>query len=74
MAIHHVLPPFIIKDGGLTVSNSILCFGKVEHPNCALQTLWAIHLPPTSATALPTSIGDTLNEAKEHPQTLWSKG
>jgi len=38
----------------------------VEHPNCALRILSAIHLPPASAAALPTSVSDALNEAKEH--------
>ena len=73
MAIHRVLLPLVIEDG-LPMTNLILCFGKVEHPNYALHILWAICLPPTSVTALPTSIGDALNGAEEHSQTLWSKG
>lgn len=54
----------MIEDGGLTMTNLILCFCKVEHPNCALHILWAINFPPTSATALPVSTGDALNGAR----------
>lgn len=59
MLIHHVLPPLISEDGHLTVINLISRFGEVEQPNPALHILWAIS--PTSAAALPTSVGDTLS-------------
>lgn len=59
MLIHHVLPALLTEDGGFTTINLISCFGEVEQPNRALHILWAIS--PTSATALPTSIGDTLS-------------
>lgn len=59
LLIHHVLPALLTEDGGFTMINLISCFGEVEQPNRALHILWTIS--PTSATALPTSIGDTLS-------------
>lgn len=51
----------MIEDGGLTTSNLILRFGKVEHPNCGLHILWAIRFPPTSVIAMPTSIRSSIS-------------
>lgn len=59
LLIHHVLPPLITEDGGLTMINLISCNDEVEQPNPALHKLWAIS--PTSVTALPTSTSDTLS-------------